>query len=124
MKTSISVGLVGFVLLCVLAACVSSGGAVMSPMGSASGSAAATAPGFGGDVTVAITMANGYITDVTIAAPGETPSVGGIAVARAPGIIKQNNSADIDALSGATVTTHAISTAAQAAIDTILAGEQ
>jgi fumarate reductase flavoprotein subunit len=68
-------------------------------------------------------MAGGYITDVTINAPAETPTVGGIAVARAPGIIIKNNSADIDALSGATVTTQAISTAAQAAIDKILAGE-
>jgi hypothetical protein len=68
-------------------------------------------------------MENGYITGVTIDAPGETPSIGGVAVARAPGIIKQNNSADIEALSGASVTTRAISAAGQAAIDKILAGQ-
>jgi hypothetical protein len=68
-------------------------------------------------------MENGYITDVKIDAPGETPSIGGVAVARAPGIIKQNNSADIEALSGASVTTKAISTASQAAIDKILASQ-
>jgi fumarate reductase flavoprotein subunit len=92
-------------------------------MGSASGSATATANGFGGEVTVSVTMADGYITAVTITAPGETPSMGGIAVARAPDIMIKNNTADIDALSGATVTTRAISTAAQAAIDQITAGQ-
>lgn len=123
MKSSVKAGLIVCVLLGVLAACATSGGAAAAPMGSAAGTATAAAPGFGGDITVSVTMAGGYITDVSIDAPGETPSVGGIAVARAPGIIIKNNSADIEALSGATVTTQAISTAAKAAIDKILAGE-
>jgi fumarate reductase flavoprotein subunit len=66
-------------------------------------------------------MENGNITDVQIDAPGETPTIGGIAIERAPGIIIRNNSAEIDTISGASVTSSGIATAAQAAIDQITA---
>jgi fumarate reductase flavoprotein subunit len=126
MRTSILISLVLAVLFTVVAAgCASTGGgsaAAAAPIGNASGAAEATAPGFGGDVTVAVTMADGYITDVKITGDMETPTIGGIALTRAPGIIKKNNSAVFDAISGATVTSGAISTAAQAAIDKIVAG--
>jgi fumarate reductase flavoprotein subunit len=104
-------------LLAVLAGCASTPQAV--PIGNATGSAEATAPGFGGDITVSITMADGFITDVKIVGDMETPTIGGLAITRAPGIIKRNNSAAIDSISGASVTTSAISAAAQAAIDKI-----
>jgi fumarate reductase flavoprotein subunit len=127
MRTSILISVVLTVLFAAASAgCASTGGGgaagAAAPIGNASGSAEATAPGFGGDVTVAITMADGYITDVKVTGDMETPTVGGIALTRAPGIIKKQNTAAIDAISGATVTTRAISTAAQAAIDKIVAG--
>jgi fumarate reductase flavoprotein subunit len=106
-------------LLAVLAGCASTGGGSAAPIGNATGSAEATAPGFGGDITVSITMADGFITDVKVVGDLETPTVGGIAITRAPGIIKRNNSPVVDAISGATVTTSAISAAAQAAVDKI-----
>ncbi|AEF82618.1 FMN-binding protein [Leadbettera azotonutricia] len=108
-------------LLAGLAACASTGGAV-TPIGNATGTASATAPGFGGDVSVTVTLAAGIITDVVVVGAAETPTVGGIAVTRAPGIIKKYNSAAIDTISGATVTTSAISAAAQSAIDKVVAG--
>jgi fumarate reductase flavoprotein subunit len=122
MKAYIVAIFFALVLLGVLAGCVSSGSGSPS-LGSVSGTSSAVAPGFGGDVTVSVTVVNGYITEVTIDGPGETPTVGGAAIARAPGIMIRNNSADIEALSGATITTRAISTAGQAAIDKILAGQ-
>jgi uncharacterized protein with FMN-binding domain len=66
-------------------------------------------------------MENGKIIDVQIEAPGETPTIGAIAIERAPGIIIRNNSPDIDIISGASITSIGISTAAQAAVDQIAA---
>jgi fumarate reductase flavoprotein subunit len=102
--------------------CASSGGGGGSAHGSASGNATAVAPGFGGDISVSITMANGVITDVQVTGDSETPTIGGVAVTRAPDIIKKYNSADIDTISGATITTGGIKEAAQAAIDKIVSG--
>jgi fumarate reductase flavoprotein subunit len=78
--------------------------------------------GFVGDITVTITMVDGYITDVLVDGKDETPSVGSVAVTRAPKLIKKNNTGVLDAISGATITTAGISTAAQEAIDKIVAG--
>jgi fumarate reductase flavoprotein subunit len=110
-------------LVAALAACASSGGSAVKLIGNATGTASATAPGFGGDVTVTVTLADGRITDVVVVGAAETPTVGGVAITRAPGIIKKYNSTDIDTISGATVTTGAIKTAAQSAIDAVVAGK-
>jgi fumarate reductase flavoprotein subunit len=114
---SLALVLAGFV------GCASTGGGpVAAPIGNATGTASAVAAGFGGDITVTITIAKGYITDVQIVGDDETPTVGGVAVARAPGIIKKNNSGVLDAISGATITSGGISAAAQEAISKITAG--
>ena len=101
------------------AACAS---APVVPIGNATGSATASAPGFGGDVTVTITMADGYITDAVCTGDGESPTIGGPALLRAPNMLKKYNSAQLDTISGATITTLAISEAAQTAINKIVAG--
>ena len=108
-------------VLAVLVGCASTGSA--APIGNATGTATGTAQGFGGEILVTITMANGFITDVVVVGDKETPSVGSIAIIRAPKMIKKNNSADLDSISGATVTANGISQAAQAAIDKIVAGK-
>jgi fumarate reductase flavoprotein subunit len=77
--------------------------------------------GFVGDITVTITMVDGYITDVQVVGE-ETPSVGDVAVTKAPRLIKKNNSGVLDAISGASITTAGISAAAQEAINKIVAG--
>jgi fumarate reductase flavoprotein subunit len=121
MKLYTSIVILGILAL-VLAGCASTGGAVASaPANNASGTASATAAGFGGDITVTITMADGRITDVQVTGDGETPTVGGVALTRAPRVIKKNNSGQFDAISGATITSNAISAAAQEAIDKITA---
>ena len=112
-------------ILAVLIGCASSGGAAgaTSSHGNATGTATSTAQGFGGEISVTITMANGIITDVQVVGDAETPSIGSVAVMRAPDIIKRSNSADLDTISGSSITTMGIAEAAQAAIDKIVAGK-
>jgi fumarate reductase flavoprotein subunit len=98
-------------------ACASTGKVV--PIGNFSGTATGTASGFGGPVEVTITMADGYITEVAIKADGETQAIAAPAIMRAPNIIKEINSAQFDSISGASITSMAISEAAQDAIDQI-----
>ncbi|MDR0761360.1 MAG: FMN-binding protein [Treponema sp.] len=120
-KSIIMFGILAFVLAG-LAGCASTGGSAAVPIGNASGTASATALGFVGDITVTITMVDGSITDVQVVGNDETPSVGSVAVTRAPRLIKKNNSGVLDAISGASITSAAISTAAQEAINKIVAG--
>jgi fumarate reductase flavoprotein subunit len=106
-------------LLGVVLGCAS---AQVAPIGNATGTATATAAGFGGDVTVTITMANGFITDVVAKGDAESSTVGGPALLRLPNSIKKYNTAKVDSISGATITSMAVSAAAQEAIDKIVAG--
>ena len=122
MRKLLTAALAALTLLAGLSACASGGGGGGAPIGNATGTASATAPGFGGDVTVTLTLANGIITEVTVAGDAETPTVGGVAITKAPGLIKKYNSADIDAISGATITSSAIKAAGQAAIQKVVVG--
>ena len=106
--------------LAIFIGCASSGGGDVTPIGNATGTATAKSQGFSSEISVTITMANGIITDVVVTGD-ETPSIGDVAIMRAPGMIKRSNSADLDAISGSSFTTAAISEAAQAAIDEIVA---
>ena len=118
-KFLVLLGIIALLLGGVLG-CASAG--KVQPIGNATGTATGTGTGFGGDVFVTITMDRGFITDVVIDAKNETQAIAGVAVNRATGLIKQNNSAQFDAISGATFTSVGISQAAQAAIDAIVAG--
>ena len=122
MKLRTSLFLLGLCILLagVFFACAS---APAVPIGNATGTATEAAPGFHGDVIVTITIANGIITDVVIKGDGESPTIGGPAMLKATNAIKKYNSADIDIISGATITTMAVKQAAQAAINKIVAGQ-
>jgi len=67
-----------------------------------------TAKGFGGDVTVTLTMDGDKITDVKIVGDSETPGVGTPAIEQLPAKIIEANSADVEVISGATITSNAI----------------
>jgi len=69
------------------------------------------ADGFGGKVTVELTVADGTITDVAITGDGETPDVGGAALDTLKDQIIAANGPEIDGVSGATVTSTAVKTA-------------
>ena len=65
-----------------------------------------------GEVTVTVTVDEaGTITDVTADGPGETPGIGTNAIEQLPAAILEAQSADVDAVASATITSNAILTA-------------
>ena len=81
-----------------------------------SGDFTATAKGFGGDVSVTLTLTDGAITDCTAEGKDETQGVGSEAIAKMPGEIAESGSIAVDGVSGATITSTAIKEAAAAAL--------
>ena len=81
-----------------------------------SGDFTATAKGFGGDVSVTLTLTDGAITGCTAEGKEETQGVGSEAIAKMPGAIAENGSIAVDGVSGATITSTAIKEAAAAAL--------
>ncbi len=77
----------------------------------------ATAKGFGGDVTVTINVDANKITHVSIIGASETQSIAGRALSSLPESIVSKQSAEVDVVSGATITSRAVIEAAKAAID-------
>ena len=75
-----------------------------------------TAKGFGGDVTVTLTLADGKITGCTAEGKDETEGVGSTAIDQLPGAIAESGSIAVDGVAGATVTSDAIKEAAAAAL--------
>jgi len=79
-----------------------------------SGDFTGTAKGFGGDVSVTLTLTDGAITGCTAEGKDETEGVGSQAIAKMPGEIAENGSIAVDGVSGATITSTAIKEAAAA----------
>ena len=87
-------------------------GAIAEPM-----TYSASAKGFGGDVTVTLTMDGEKIVDVKAEGAGETAGIGSRAIEELPAAILEAQGANVEAVSGATVTSNAIKTAVQMALD-------
>jgi fumarate reductase flavoprotein subunit len=81
-----------------------------------SGDFTATAKGFGGDVSVTLTLTDSAITGCTAEGKDETEGVGSQAIAKMPGEIAESGSIAVDGVSGATITSTAIKEAAAAAL--------
>ena len=81
-----------------------------------SGDFTGTAKGFGGDVSVTLTLTDGAITGCTAEGKDETQGVGSEAIAKMPGEIAESGSIAVDGVSGATITSTAIKEAAAAAL--------
>lgn len=77
----------------------------------------ASAQGYGGSVTVTLTFAEGKITDVAITGDKETETVGQAAIPTLQEAVLASQSAEIDGVSGATLTSKAVKTAVQDCID-------
>ncbi|MBP3520850.1 MAG: FAD-dependent oxidoreductase [Oscillospiraceae bacterium] len=75
-----------------------------------------TGAGFGGDVIVTITVDDNNITSVTVTGDSETAAIGGAALGTLADQIKAAQSADIDGVSGASVTSGAAKDAAAEAL--------
>ncbi len=76
----------------------------------------ATAKGFGGDVTVTLTVEDGKLTDVKAEGPDETAGIGSMAIEQLPGAMVERNSVEVDAVASATVTSTAVLAAAADAL--------
>ena len=81
-----------------------------------SGDFTGTAKGFGGNVSVTLTLTDGAITGCTAEGKDETQGVGSEAIAQMPGKIAESGSIAVDGVSGATATSTAIKEAAAAAL--------
>ena len=81
-----------------------------------SGDFTGTAKGFGGDVSVTLTLTDGAITGCIAEGKDETQGVGSEAIAQMPGKIAESGSIAVDGVSGATATSTAIKEAAAAAL--------
>ena len=81
------------------------------------GTYTAEAQGIFAPVKVQITVSENLITGVKIDATGETPELGGLAAGKLAASIMEAQTPNVDALSGATVTSNAIIQAATAALE-------
>lgn len=89
----------------------------VSAMAMTPGTYSATEQGFGGEITVEITVDEESITDVKITGDNETPTLGGIAVEEMDDQILAAQSPNVEGISGASVSSGAIKAAATAALE-------
>ena len=82
-----------------------------SAAGGVSGSFTGTAKGFGGDVSVTLTLTDNVITDCTAKGDEETPGIGSVVIEQFPGEVVEGNTINLDSISGATITSNALTTA-------------
>jgi len=75
-----------------------------------------TAKGFGGDVTVTVTLNGDDITAVEAVGTDETQGIGSKAIEQLPALIIEADSAEVDGVTGATMTSNAIKEAVNAAL--------
>ncbi|MDO4493366.1 MAG: FAD-dependent oxidoreductase [Clostridia bacterium] len=85
-------------------------------IGASAESFSATAQGFHGEVTVTLDIEGDTLKNVTIDAKDETPAIGGAAAEKLAEAMLAANSAEVEAVTGATLTSNAVLTAAKEAV--------
>lgn len=75
-----------------------------------------TVKGYGGEVTVTLTVSGKNISKVDITGDKETPELGGRAIKEMPAIIMKAQTYDVDVVSGATITSTSIKKATKDAM--------
>ena len=98
-------------------ACVNAASKYVQESGAAGGPLTGTANGFGGPITVSVTMDGDKITAVEIVSNSETPEIAGAALEQIPAAIVAANSPDVDIVSGAPYTSNGIINAVKNALD-------
>lgn len=132
MKKGLSLFLVGAMSMTMLAGCSSKNNTANNSSDNASndagasesvstsvtaGTYTATEQGFGGEVTVNVTVAeDGTIEAITVDVPNETENLGGVAGPQVAESIVEHQSLAVDTVSGATVTSTAVIKAVTAAL--------
>lgn len=111
---------IALILSLALAGCGGTNGASGTAAASASagvtGEFSGTAKGFGGDVTVTLNLENGSLKSASITGDSETPNVGGEAIKKIESEMNENQTVNVDSVSGATYTSTAIRDAADSAL--------
>ena len=79
--------------------------------------ATATAPGYGGDIKLTVTMEGEKIKDIVVDEHSETEGVGADALPKLVEAAKEANGTEFDNVSGATVTSEAFKAALKEAIE-------
>ena len=83
----------------------------------ACGGKTGTGKGFGGDIVATLTVeADGTVSDCKLEGASETESIGGAALEELAKQVVAANSAEIDGVSGATLTTNGVKDAVSAAL--------
>ena len=95
---------------------VAEGPAPAAETAAPSGTVQITVDGKNGPMVIEVVVEDGNIKSVTVLEHQETPGVGSVAVDWMPGRIVEANSADVDGVTGATVTSDAIKAAVLAAL--------
>ena len=113
--------LISLVLACMmlLSACGGTAPAATTEAATTAAAAASytgTAQGMGGEVSVTLTIDNGVITDCTAVGDKETDGIGSVVIDQFPAQVVAGNTINLDAISGATVTSNAFIEAAKAAL--------
>ena len=116
MKRAVSLILAGSLALS-LAACGSSASSSVAASSAAATTLTGKGNGFGGVITVTVTMEGDTITAVSFDGPDETENVGGAALSTLAEQIVAANGTEIDGVSGATYTTNGCKAAVLNAID-------
>lgn len=101
---------------CLLSLALVLGGTVALAEGFTAGTYTGTAQGFGGDVTATVTLSETEITDIQVVGDQETDGLGSVAIEQLPPKMLEAQSPNVDAMSGATVTSNAIIEAVTAAL--------
>ncbi len=81
------------------------------------GTTSATAPGRNGPVTVEVTTTADRITKIEVTAHKETPGIGDLAVEGMPRAILESQRVEVDAVTGATMSSNAIKKAVREALE-------
>lgn len=103
-------------LSCILTlALVLCGTGVMAE-GFTAGTYTGTAQGFGGEIAATVTLSDSEITEISVTGDGETAGIGSEAIKSLPGKMLEAQSPNVEAMSGATVTSAAIVEAVTAAL--------
>lgn len=81
--------------------------------------AAGTAQGFGGEVSVTLTIEDGKIVAASATGDAETEGIGSSAIEKMPALMVAGGAVDVDGVAGATVTSQAVRAAALAALESV-----
>jgi len=106
-----------FFALFIVAGCSSDSGANTTQSGYKDGTYEGRSPnGIGGEIAVSVEIADGKIADVKVLSHSETEGIGSIAVEQLPAKIVEAQSTEVEAVSGASVSSAAIKEAVNDAL--------